>query len=170
MPLFYPLLFKSFDLAAYLFVYFTMISRISFISVTFWNILKGVEPWSRSTSTSASVVHSFFVVGFSLFCYFHSSIVLFFSTLFCLPHTFFWFVLFSLDVALTFFFFILSLIIELCFRFLVFLGSATVGEADLSDWSEVRLVTTAVGDWLAVRWVAVAGDWLAVRWLAGEGD
>ena len=52
----------------------------------------------------------------------------------------------------------------------------------LDDWSEVYLVTTAAGDWLAVRWVAAAGgslevcwvaavgNWLAVRWVAGEVD
>ena len=52
----------------------------------------------------------------------------------------------------------------------------------LDDWSEVYLVATAAGDWLAVRWVAAAGgwlevcwvaavgNWLAVRWVAGEGD
>ena len=52
----------------------------------------------------------------------------------------------------------------------MFWGRVTVGGGvDLNDWSEVRLVTTAAGDWSAVRWVAAAGDWLEVRWLAGEG-
>ena len=71
----------------------------------------------------------------------------------------------------------------LCFCFLVFLGRVNVaGGVDLDDWLEVRLVTTAAGDWLMVSWVAAtgdwlevcwveaAGDWLAVRWSAGEGD
>ena len=51
----------------------------------------------------------------------------------------------------------------------MFLGRATVG-GGVDDWSEVRLVTTAIGYWSAARWVAATGDWLAVRWLAGEGD
>ena len=56
--------------------------------------------------------------------------------------------------------------------FLVFFfGIVTVGGGgvDLDDWSEVCLITTAAGDWSAVRWVAAAGDWLEVRWVAGEG-
>ena len=52
----------------------------------------------------------------------------------------------------------------------MFLGRVTVGGGvDLDGWSEVRLVTTAAGDWSAVRWVAAAGDWLEVRWVATEG-
>ena len=83
---------------------------------------------------------------------------------------FFLFVLFLSDGSLTFFFFLLSLIIDLCFRFLVFLGKVTVGGGvDLDDWSEVHLVTTAAGDWFAVRWVAIAGDWLEVRWVIAAG-
>ena len=47
---------------------------------------------------------------------------------------FLWFVLFSLGGALTFFFFVLSLIIELCIRFLGFLGRVNVGGGvDLDD-------------------------------------
>ena len=65
----------------------------------------------------------------------------------------------------------------------MFLGRVNVaGGVDLDDWLEVRLVTTAAGDWLMVSWAAAtgdwlevcwveaAGDWLAVRWSAGEGD
>ena len=136
---------------------------------------KGVEPWSRSTRTYTSKVYSIFVIGFSLSSHFHSSVVLvfFFFLLFlsCGTLPFFWFVLFSSGGALTFFFFVLSLIIELCFHFLVFLGRVTAGGGvDLDDWSEVRLVTTAAGDWSAVRWVAAACDWFTVRWVAEEGD
>ena len=42
----------------------------------------------------------------------------------------------------------------------MFLGRVTVGGggADLDDWSEVPLVATAAGHWLAVYWVAAAGD------------
>ena len=52
----------------------------------------------------------------------------------------------------------------------MFLGRVTVGGGvDLDDWSEVHLVTTAAGDWFAVRWVAIAGDWLEVRWVTAAG-
>ena len=64
--------------AAYLFVSVTMIFRSSFIPVTVWNMSKGVMQWSRSTITSASKVHSFFIIGFSLSSHFHSSVVLVF--------------------------------------------------------------------------------------------
>ena len=101
------------------------ISRSSFIPTTVWNMSKGVEPWSRSISTSTSKVNSFFVIGFSLSSHFHSSIVLFFFFFLsshCGTLPFLWFALFSSDGALTFFFFVVSLIIELWFHFLVFLG------------------------------------------------
>ena len=133
-----------------------MISRCSFIPVTVWNISKGIEPWYKSTSISASKLHSFFVIGFSLSSHFHSSVVLVFfffilsSSYGTLP--FFWFVLFWLNGVLTFFFFVLSLIIEFCFRFLVFMGRVTLGGGvSLDDWLEVRLVTAAPGEWSAVH-------------------
>ena len=63
---------------AYMFVFVTMISRSLFIPVTVWNMPKGVEPWSRSTNISASKLHSFFVIGFSLSSHFHSSVLFFF--------------------------------------------------------------------------------------------
>ena len=48
-----------------------------------------------------------------------------------------------------------------------FLGRLTiVGGVNFDDWSEVRLVTTAAGDWLEVCWVAGEGDWLEVCWVA----
>ena len=176
-----------------------MISRSSFIAVTLWKMSKGVKPWSRSMISYASKVHSFFVIGSSLSSHFHSLVVLVFFffvlSLSCWTLPFSWFVLFSSDIALTFYFFALSLIIELCFCFLVFLRWVTVGGGvGLDEWSEVRLVTTTAGDWLAVCWVATAGDrfevrrmatagdwsavcwvattgdWLAVHWLAREGD
>ena len=76
-----------------------------------------------------------------------------------------------MDGALVFSFFVLSLIIELCFHFLLFLGRLTVGGGvDLDNSSKLCLVTTAAGDWSAVRWVAAAGDWLEVRWVAVAGD
>ena len=51
------------------------------------------------------------------------------------------------------------------------LGRVTVGEGvDLDDWSAIRLVTTAAGDWLVVRWVAAAGDWFEVPWVVVECD
>ena len=68
----------------YLFVSVTIISRSSFIPVTVWNMSKIVEPWSRSTSISVAKIHSFFAIGFSLSSHFYSSVVLFFSSLFCL--------------------------------------------------------------------------------------
>ena len=91
---------------------------------------------------------------------------------FILQGTSFWFVLFSSDGALTFFIFVLLLIMKLSFRFLVFLGRVNVGGVvDLDGWLEVRLITTAaVGNWSVVRWVEAAGDWLAGHWLAGEED
>ena len=46
----------------------------------------------------------------------------------------FWFVVFLLDEELTFFFFVLSLIIEIYFLFLVFLDRVAVGGGiDLDD-------------------------------------
>ena len=142
---------------AYIFVSVTMISRSSLIHVTVWNMSKDVELWPRSMSTSASLVHSFLVIGFSLSSHFHSLtvFVFFFFVLSssCGTLPFFWFVLFSYDEALTFFFFVLSLIIRLCFCFLVFWGIVVNdGGVDLNDWSKVR-------------WVAAAGDLLAVYWL-----
>ena len=149
---FHPRLCQS--CVAYLFVSVTMISRSSFIPVTVWNMPKGVKPWSRSTSTSASKVLSFFVIGFSLSLYFHSLVVLFFSSLFCLclvghcPFSSLYYSRQTEHWPVVFFLFVSSLIIELYFRFLVFLGRVTVGGwVDLDDWSEVCLVTTAVGEW-----------------------
>ena len=100
-----------------------MISRSSFILVIIWNISKATKPGSRSTSTSVSKVHFFSAIGFSLSSHFHSSIALFFFLLF----------LFVLQDTALFSglccscwmehwpFFSLSLIIKICFRFLVFL-------------------------------------------------
>ena len=155
---------------SYLFVFVTKISIGSFIPVTIWNISKGVEPWSRLMSSSASKVHFFFVIGFSLSSHFHSLVALIFFffvlSLFWGTLPFFCFALFLSNGAVTFFFFIL--IIELCFGLLVFLGRVTLRDrVQLGDWSEVRLVTTTAGDWLTVHWVAPAGDWLEVRWVAG---
>ena len=66
----------------YLFVSVTMISRTLFIPINVWNMSMGVEPWSGAMSTSASKLHSFFVIGFYLSSNFHSSVALFFF-LFC---------------------------------------------------------------------------------------
>ena len=92
---------------AYLFASVTMISRSSFIPVTVWNMSKIVEPWSRSTSTSVAIIHSFFAIGFFLSSHFYSLVVLFFFffilSLSCGTLPFFWFVLFSSDRALAFF-------------------------------------------------------------------
>ena len=159
----------------------------SFISVTVWNLSGGVEAWWRSRSKSASRVQSFFIIDFSSSFHFHSSVILVFSSLFCLclaglcPFSGLYY---SCSIEhWPFFSFVLSLIIVLCFHFLLFLSRVTVARGiGLGDWSEVRLVTTAAGNWLAVRWIAVAGDWFEVGWveaiinwfkvrcLAGEDD
>ena len=75
----------------YLFVFVKIFSRSFFTPVAVSNMSKGLEPWSRSTSNSSSIVNSFFIKGFSLFSYFHSSVVLFFFLL--------WFVLVLRDTA-----------------------------------------------------------------------
>ena len=49
---------------AYLFFFVTMICRSSFIPVTVWIMSKVVELWSRSTSTPASKVDSFYIICF----------------------------------------------------------------------------------------------------------
>ena len=151
-----------------------MISRSSFIPVNVWNMSKCDAPWSRSTSTLSLKNVPFRQRLFLILPFpFLGRIGFFFFVLSssCGTLPFFWIVLFSSDGALAFSFFVLSLIIELCFHFLVFLGKVTVrGGVDLDDWSDICLVATAAGDWSAVRWVAAAADWLAVHWLTGKGD
>ena len=142
---------------AYPFVSITIISRSSFISVTVWNMQNVVESWARSTSTSASKVHSFFVISlFFILRFLFLGRILFFllcfvlvlqdTTLFLVCFVLVWW---SIEL---FFLFCLW-----CFCFLVFLGGVTVGgRADFDDCSEVRLATTPPGDWLTVRWVATS--------------
>ena len=128
---------------------------------------KGVELGSRSKSTSASKVHSFFAIGFSLSSRFHSWIVLDFFLLF-----------FCLRLAGHYPFSGLccsrrkehwSFSFSLCLWLSSLVFSEEKGGEDLDDWPEVRWVAAA-DDWLAVHWLAGEGDWFEVRWVTGEGD
>ena len=97
-PLFHSPLFQSCDILCTVSICF---HYNSFIPVTVSNMSKRVELWSKLTSTSATKVYSFFVIGFSLFYHFQPLVFFFFvlssscgtlpfSSLYCSPRMEHW--------------------------------------------------------------------------------